>query len=216
MLIWRIDPESRRFTIGMLVAAAGALLFLPEIGEQTVDPATRFAGANLSNLATQIATVVACYFLVTGAHPSGWTPARHRYWGAYCLASGGTMLASYLLGDKFDTPADQFGLWDSWSRVGYWSLALMILVSFAALAGIALANLSGVDLRLAMALTLLLGVVGVAVGATIAVRLAMDPDWLHAHYRDLITCGATPALIALALSGMPGLVMHWKHREDPR
>lgn len=67
-----------------------------------------------------------------------------------------------------------------------------------------------------MVFTLLFGLLGVAVGAALMILLAVNPGWLHDHYRDLITRAAIPALLLLAASGIPGLVLAWCHRHNPR
>lgn len=218
VLIWFADRQSHRFTVGMFTIAGAGLLFLEQVGEETVDPALHFAGANTSNLLVQLLTIIGLHLIVTGLADNGAARYRLRHWKWFTIAATTTVTVSYLAGDRLHTSADLFALADTWSLVGYWAFAVALAAMFAIAAVVATSRLRepGIDLRLAMLLILLMSMVGAAVGVAVAWRLATDPGWLRTNYRTLAAKAMTPAYLALAASGTPSLWRAWKRRHDPQ
>src|SRR5438128_7511566 len=128
LLIWTIDPRPRRVTAGMLIIAAATALFVPSVGEQTIAHALRFAGANVSNLAVGLLTMLFCCWLVVSLTARDWTRRKLWCWRAFPITAALTTLAAYPLSDQLRIPADEFELHDPGSMVAYWAIALCITI----------------------------------------------------------------------------------------
>lgn len=218
MAIWRKDRGSRRFTTGMLAVLAASVLFSQCVGEQTVDPATRFMGANTSNILIQLLVVAGCHELVAGMDSRYWTPRRRRAWLVFATTAGTIALASYTVSDRLHQPADQLTLSDPASLVGYWTFGIMLVATFALMAAIAVENLAkpGVDLHYSMVLALATALAGVITGGIVIGCLATNPEWLHENYREVATHASHWGLSALAIGGAFRPVEIWLRRDDPR
>jgi len=202
----------------MLAITLANLLFTPAIGEQIVDPATRFAGANTSDILQHLLTVLTGYVWVLSAAGDRWSHERVWCWRGFALLTAVAMVVTYVISDGWRTAAEEYELQDPASLVHGWLVAIYIVATFALICGYSIAALRepGVDLRTSQYLLVLLGGVGVVVGATSAVLLAADPAWLAQHYHRIAETGAISGLLILAVVGLYGLTAKWSRRNDPR
>jgi hypothetical protein len=201
----------------MLIMGTVGLLFKPSVGNQTVDPAMGFVGANISNLLMHLLTIWYCCRIVVTLNRD-WPPRTLYCWRALCLVAATMTLVAYPFSDQFRIEADEFELGDTGSLLQYWVVTLIIVAAFAIVAITAVVNISrcGPDLTITMGFILLFGLAGSSMGTATLTLLVVDPGWLHQNYRGYATPSATIGLILLAASGVPGLIEAWLRRNNPR
>lgn len=218
MAIRSQHAEFHSFTAGMLAVLLATTLWFPQIGEEIIDPATRFAGANLSDALQHTLTVVACYAWVASTVTADCPRRGLWYWRGATLATITAMIATYLASDRFATPGEEFSAHDPASRAHNWLWTVYMLISFLMLLRAALAQppSGGVDYRVSRYLVMFVAAVGITAGAATTALLATHPHWLADHYRTLAGWCVIPAMIALGGAGIPGLIQAWQARDDPR
>lgn len=211
------DQGERRYACGMLTAAVIGALFVPSIGQQTIDPATQFAGGNTTEIARDLLTVGASYQWVAAAVTPECDHRRLWGWRAVAIAFATALLLTYIFSPAFHPPNNQFEVAGTVSMTHDWVLAIFLLLAGTLIVHAAAASRApGVDLPLTLAMHAVLGVALGGMGITMGALLVTNPAWLAAHFDALTQNFAAPGLFALAFTSLPGLVEAWKHRDDPR
>ncbi|MFI6368891.1 hypothetical protein ACIBG0_39970 [Nocardia sp. NPDC050630] len=203
----------------MLAIATASTLFVPWIGERLIDRHITAAGANISDVAQHLIMLYGCYQFGAMTFEDRPREAVYlRYWRGVAAGIAVAMIATYRLGNAYDTPAEEFELGGPVNLAHNWLIVVTIVATFALVTAAALRDIyaAGTRLRLSMFAMLALGVVGLGCSIVTGALLAIRPTYIQAEYNDFATVWTIPALAALAVAGVPGFVSAWSRRDDPR
>jgi hypothetical protein len=209
-------------TLGMLAIAVASFLFVPAIGERRIDPALAVFGANASDVAQHLLTVAACYQF--GAMTfRGHTKERLylKCWRVFAVAVAVGMIVTYRAGDYWRIAAEEFELDGTANLAHNWLIVVALLATFTLVTVSAIQDVrdgraESPRLQLSILASLILGLVGVGCSAVTGVLLIVDPTYIRESYNQFAGVWTIPALIALTVAGVPGLVAAWHRRDDPR
>lgn len=211
--VWRVAEGSQTLTAAMLAFALAGILFLPDVGENLIDP-RHWWGANFGTLLQHLATVFGFYLLgILAFHQTKVLP----WWRMTTFAVMALLVITYRLGPEYRTPTKEFGLS---SATGLIHQSTYLAFSAALCAALILRayddKIPGCRRnRLRQAMLVGVAVSGFGWALMTTVMLAVNPDYLRANYHDLCSVWAFPALLSLAGAGVPGFVRAWHYRHDP-
>ncbi|MEV4127036.1 hypothetical protein [Nocardia sp. NPDC049707] len=221
LVIWRWHADTRLFTLAMFAVVISRMAGLPRIGDRHLDPALAAVfGENISDLIVTTFLAVASWLLgMIGLRALTRTQdrqsSRRRYqraatvWSVVQLAVIVALILTSRLGEAARTPvSDEFALTDS-ASLGYIGVYLfeiaLIGAVLIAVCGKALRT-SRIRLRHAMMAVTALTVCGLGYVAFVVWALVANPSMLREHHSAIIATAAAPALVALAVAGLYGLV----------
>ncbi len=197
----------------LAISAASALLYR-SFGEHVVDPRNLF-GANLSDLGEHLLALFGCWQLSAAAIETHWEDPPIRPWRLAGLGFAAALIATYVVGDEWTKPSEEFQLSDGWSLAHDWLYLIGLLATVIVVLLVSLQTMIAGPRRLSMFLMYLLATIVIGCIGTIAILLIAQPGWVHAHYYAWATKWTTAGLWVMGAAGIQAFWDAWVDRQEP-